>query len=138
ILTGRYAWRTHLQRGVLDGYSAPLISPERDTVASLLRRHGYRTACIGKWHLGLGYATTNGEQAEGTIDYSQPFGDTPIDHGFDTSYIIPASLDMPPYVYIDGDRVEAAPTETIAENTGLGFYRGGPTAPGFSHEGVLP
>ncbi|RMD76790.1 MAG: arylsulfatase, partial [Lentisphaerae bacterium] len=53
ILTGRYNWRTHLQSGVLFGFSPPLIAKERLTVAELLKKNGYSTACIGKWHLGL-------------------------------------------------------------------------------------
>lgn len=53
LLTGRYHWRTRLTSGVLDGLSPPLIEPQRVTVASLLRDHGYATGCIGKWHLGL-------------------------------------------------------------------------------------
>lgn len=54
FLTGRYAWRTRLQKGVLDGGNdAPLISPERLTLPGLLRKQGYATACIGKWHLGF-------------------------------------------------------------------------------------
>src|SRR5262249_11726620 len=54
LLTGRYCWRTPLARGVLQGYSPLLIEPGRMTVAALLKRHGYTTACVGKWHLGLG------------------------------------------------------------------------------------
>ncbi|MEI8044817.1 MAG: sulfatase-like hydrolase/transferase, partial [Verrucomicrobiota bacterium] len=54
-LTGRYAWRTHLQSGVLEGFSPPLIAPDRMTVASLLKANGYQTACLGKWHLGLNW-----------------------------------------------------------------------------------
>jgi arylsulfatase A-like enzyme len=54
LLTGRYAWRTRLQRGVLDGTDdPPLIAADRLTVPALLRQHGYTTAAIGKWHLGF-------------------------------------------------------------------------------------
>lgn len=54
LLTGRYAWRTRLQQGVLDGGNdEPLIAAERLTVPGFLRQHGYATACIGKWHLGF-------------------------------------------------------------------------------------
>ena len=51
ILTGRYAWRTHLQNGVLWSYDTALINPNRKTVASVFKSSGYQTACIGKWHL---------------------------------------------------------------------------------------
>jgi arylsulfatase A-like enzyme len=54
LLTGRYAWRTRLQRGVLDGSDdPPLIAENRLTVPAFLRQHGYTTAAIGKWHLGF-------------------------------------------------------------------------------------
>lgn len=54
LLTGRYAWRTRLQKGVLDGGSEdPLIAADRLTLPAMLRPHGYTTACIGKWHLGF-------------------------------------------------------------------------------------
>ena len=52
ILTGRYNWRSLLKKGVLFGYSKPLIEPGRMTVASFLKEQGYTTACMGKWHLG--------------------------------------------------------------------------------------
>ena len=52
ILTGRYNWRSRLQKSVLYGYSPPLISPGRPTVGSFLKKHDYATAMIGKWHLG--------------------------------------------------------------------------------------
>jgi len=53
ILTGRYAWRTRLQSGVLSNYVTPLIAADRLTVPALLKSSGYHTACIGKWHLGF-------------------------------------------------------------------------------------
>jgi len=52
-LTGRYAFRSSLKKGVLTGYSSPLIEKGRETIASFLSNQGYQTACIGKWHLGL-------------------------------------------------------------------------------------
>ncbi|MFK7737825.1 MAG: sulfatase-like hydrolase/transferase [Pirellulaceae bacterium] len=52
ILTGRYHWRSRLQRGIVGLWEAPLITPDRLTIGGLAKKHGYRTACIGKWHLG--------------------------------------------------------------------------------------
>lgn len=53
LLTGRYAWRTRIQEGVLDNYVAPLIAEDRLTLPRLLQQQGYHTACLGKWHLGF-------------------------------------------------------------------------------------
>lgn len=136
ILTGRYAWRTRLQSGVLFGLSAPLIAPDRPTVATLLRARGYRTACFGKWHLGLGWAgqTTDDPLLKGgAVDYTRPLSDSPLSHGFDTFYGITGSLDMPPYAFIENDRVTAVPDEVTGEGG-----RSGPTAPGFKAPDVLP
>ncbi|MCH8830938.1 MAG: arylsulfatase [Planctomycetes bacterium] len=135
VLTGRYAWRTRLKRGVLWGYSRALIDTKRLTVASLMKNCGYRTACVGKWHLGLGSAKKT--------DYSKPLHPCPNDYGFDYFFGIPASLDMQPYVFIENDRALADPTLTIkgsgqARRGGKGFWRGGPIAPGFRHIDVLP
>ncbi|MCU0227979.1 MAG: arylsulfatase [Bryobacterales bacterium] len=125
VLTGRYAWRTRLKSGVLWGYSPNLIEPERLTVPRLLRQAGYHTMGIGKWHLGLGLADP--------VDYSQPLRPGPLDHGFDGYFGIPASLDMPPYVYIDGSRLVEAPTAlTAGSNQPRGvFWRAGASAPSF-------
>jgi arylsulfatase A-like enzyme len=108
ILTGRYPWRSALKRGVLNGYSPLLIEPGRLTLASLLRRHGYFTACVGKWHLGLGRA--------GKTDYARALTPGPNAVGFDYFFGIAASLDMQPYVYIENEGVTAAPTGTFAGN----------------------
>ena len=135
ILTGRYAWRTKLKQGVLEGYSPFLIVKDRVTLASLLRRQGYRTTGIGKWHLGLG----DGEKT----DYSQPLRPGPNAAGFDEFFGIPASLDMPPYVFFENERVVEAPSASIAASEmrrkgGGGFWRAGAIAPNFKHEAVLP
>jgi len=61
ILTGRYAWRTKMKFRVLDGLDPPLIEEGRLTVPALLKQHGYNTACVGKWHLGMQW-TNKAEQ----------------------------------------------------------------------------
>ncbi|MFK7767882.1 MAG: arylsulfatase [Mariniblastus sp.] len=143
LVCGRYAWRTHLKRGVLGGYSKPLIKSDQQTIASVLSEAGYQTCCVGKWHLGLGWqwkkATPDninffgiaGEK--GMVDYEKPITDGPTTHGFHESYIIPASLDMSPYVYIRNDRVTAMPNEVIKGAPFPKFYRKGETAPDFKH-----
>jgi arylsulfatase A-like enzyme len=135
LLTGRYCWRSTLKKGVLSGYSPALIEPGRPTLASFLKQQGYRTAGIGKWHLGLGTAKKT--------DYAQPLTPGPVTAGFDYYFGIPASLDMPPYVYVENEHPLEAPTETVADSKhqragGEGFYRGGPIAPGLKHIEVLP
>ena len=136
LLTGRYAWRTRLKKGVLNGRSANLIAVERRTIAELLRDAGYRTAVVGKWHLGLG------PEGEST-DYARPVHPSPTDHGFDDSLVIPASLDMEPYLWLLGDRpVQEATARTEKSGHrrqgGGGFWRAGGIAPDFRFEEVLP
>ena len=63
LLTGRYAWRTRLQSGVLIGDKDPLIAPETLTIGAMLRDQGYHTACIGKWHLGFRYDMPGGKKS---------------------------------------------------------------------------
>ncbi|HEU5317641.1 MAG TPA: arylsulfatase [Chloroflexota bacterium] len=138
LLTGRYAWRTRLTRGVLWGYDQPLIDDNRLTLPQLLKRHGYATAGNGKWHLGLDWTLRAGATSNEDVDYSIPFRHGPTSLGFDRYFGIPASLDMDPYVYIRDDRLESLPTERIAGSPRPAFYRGGPIAPGFSMEGVMP
>ncbi|MHC4944038.1 MAG: sulfatase-like hydrolase/transferase [Planctomycetota bacterium] len=145
VLTGRYSWRSRMKAGVLFGYSPPLLEKGRITVASLLKDHGYTTACIGKWHLGWTWQTLDGEKVitsgaktGSNVDYSKPIIDGPVDAGFDYFFGISGSLDMTPYVYVENDRVTELPTETIEMKEGMAFFRGGPIAPGFKHEEVLP
>jgi arylsulfatase A-like enzyme len=135
LLTGRYAWRTRLKQGVLKGYDPSLIEPGRETVASVLRRTGYATAAIGKWHLGLG--------DDAATDYGKPFSSGPLTAGFDHFFGIPASLDMAPFVYIENDRVVTAPTERIEAGMlrregGSGRWEAGAIAPDFVHSEVMP
>jgi arylsulfatase A len=132
VLTGRYCWRTRLKRGVLNGFSPALIDTKRMTVASLLKQYGYVTACIGKWHLGLG--------GDKKTDFNKPLVPGPNALGFDYFYGISASLDMPPYCYIENELPIEKPTLTIEAGKASedGWWRAGAIAPGFKHVEVLP
>ncbi len=134
ILTGRYNWRSALKKGVLFGYSPPLIEPDRMTVASFLKKHGYSTACIGKWHLGWSWKKKDsGEE----IDFKGRILNGPLSCGFDYFFGISASLDMPPYVYVENDHATAVPDRIVPESAGKGYFREGPAAPDFTHGEVL-
>ena len=137
ILTGRYNWRSSLKSGVLNGYSSRLIEPGRLTVPEFLRQHGYRTACVGKWHLGMDWPRKeggpSGKIATGwEIDYARPITNGPTAVGFDDYFGISASLDMPPYLFINRDRAEGVPT---VEKT---WVRKGPAGADFEAIDVLP
>ncbi len=149
LLTGRYAWRTRLKSGVLTGYSPPLLEPDQVQLASFLKSNGYRTACVGKWHLGLGWTRWDSDGKGGgtpagalaPVDFTRPLSSGPHTLGFDFSFIIPASLDMEPYVFIENGRVVGTPTvrtpaSRSQRESGAGFWREGPVSPGFTHEGV--
>jgi arylsulfatase A-like enzyme len=140
ILTGRYNWRSSLKHGVSWSYSPHLIEDGRTTVASYLKGHGYSTACIGKWHLGLDWHDADGELTtdENSVDFGRPVGNGPTTFGFDYFYGITASLDIPPYVYIENDRVTAPPNRNTGYEHGKNFWRDGPTGSDFFHTDVLP
>ncbi|SVD95348.1 uncharacterized protein METZ01_LOCUS448202, partial [marine metagenome] len=109
VMTGRYCWRSRMKSGVLNGYGTPLIEPGRITVGSFLNDNGYATACVGKWHLGLGFVRKENSNNKQDFDYSKSLTDGAHTHGFNFSFIIPASLDFPPYVYIKNGTVTAVP-----------------------------
>jgi len=136
ILTGRYCWRTRLQKSVLFGFSPPLISENRMTVGQLFQQQGYTTAAMGKWHLGLDFDKQ---------DYTKPITDGPLQHGFDYFFGISASLDMPPYDFIENNRwteVPSAEKKFPSDSYGPAFVKGparlGPAAPDFDARKVVP
>jgi arylsulfatase A-like enzyme len=136
VLTGRYAFRSRMKKGVLNGFSDHLIEEGRMTVASYLKGQGYHTAFIGKWHLGWDWAK-DGKK----VDYTQPVKNGPKEKGFIYSYGHCGSLDMPPYVWVENGMPTAVPDRetgrTKAESKN-GWWRKGPTAPDFEHHDVLP
>jgi len=134
LLTGRYAWRSSLKKDVTWSYDTNIIEPNRTTIASLLKEHDYYTACIGKWHLGLDWAT----DTAGNIEFMKPIENGPVTNGFDHFYGINASLDIPPYFYIKNDRITATSIDTIEAMRGIKFWRKGPIGNDFKHVEVLP
>jgi arylsulfatase A len=142
LLTGRYAWRSRLARGVLSGTSPPLIPPERPTLASLFRSAGYHTAMIGKWHLGWNWSRNEQtDERSGGIDFTAAVDGGPDANGFDEYYAFAASLDMPPYVWVENGQPTAVPdrTEGVSRKEDrYGWYRNGPIAPDFRIPEILP
>lgn len=155
ILTGRYAFRSNLKKGVLYSYSPPLIEPTRVTIASFLSENGYNTACIGKWHLGLNWFINKKSDidtiphnsflpiGEEKVDFTKQVKGGPDELGFNYSYILPASLDMSPYCYIRNGFVVNPPTAYTAEKNqeveGRGvFWRAGRMSENFDFYNALP
>ncbi len=95
LLTGSYPWRNPLA-SILPGDAALIIGEEEPTMPKMLQQAGYRTGIVGKWHLGLG---------RGEIEWNGSIDATPNDVGFDDSYIIVASNDRVPCVYVENRRV---------------------------------
>ena len=139
ILTGRYCWRTHLKNSVLWPWAPPLIEPERLTVPKLLKQHGYHTACVGKWHLGWDWPSSDGKPVAVSgggenVDFATPIRNGPTTRGFD--YYFGTSVpNFPPYCFIENDRTVGIPTETKPKDM---FGHPGPMLPGWKLVDILP
>ena len=95
LLTGVYPWRNKDAK-ILPGSAPLLIGKEQLTIPKMLKEKGYQTAVVGKWHLGLG---------TGIVDWNQQLDAGPNDVGFDYSYIMAATQDRVPTIYIDNGKV---------------------------------
>jgi arylsulfatase A-like enzyme len=95
LLTGEYAWRRK-GTNVLPGDARLIIQPGRTTLSWMLKRAGYTTAAVGKWHLGLGSSN---------LDWNADITPGPLDIGFDYCFLIPATGDRVPCVFVENRRV---------------------------------
>lgn len=96
LLTGEYGFRSRAE--ILPGDAPALIRPDKTTIADVLKSRGYATAVIGKWHLGLG-------DGKADIDWNRDVPPGPLEIGFDYSFLLPATVDRVPTVYLENRRV---------------------------------
>jgi len=111
LLTGRYCWRSSLNHGGVTNTLDPLlIEPSRPTVASLLKRHGYATGFVGKWHLGYGTAPR--------VDYTKELKPGPLELGFDYQFAVPQNHNDITRVFVENHRVFGLRSNTLTPAPG--------------------
>ena len=132
LLTGRYAWRTRLQRGVLMEWAEPLVADDRPTVADSLKRQGYQTACVGKWHLGFDWPRRDGKPV-----FDEPLRGGPVDHGFDSYFGVDVP-NFPPYAWIENDRIQGEVDDEMPVRDDIWVHFPGPAVQGWEFETILP
>lgn len=142
LLTGEFAVRAELKVK-----ERPSTRADQWTLASLLKANGYHTAMVGKWHQGFNMPPQKAGPAQ--FDFSKPITGGPVDRGFETFFGMHASLDIPPYFYIQDRKATFEPTDTVEARTSEGhsdgwnriqgaFWREGPIGADFVHEEVTP
>lgn len=151
LLTGRYAWRTKLKKSVLWPWDPPLIEEDRLTLPQMLKEKGYKTACIGKWHLGWNWKDQNGEivhtnvynasynrekryEIGKKVDFHQNIEGGPLAYGFDY-YFGDDVPNFPPYTFIENDRITQYP---YAQKPSEMFGHEGPAVAGWDLSLVMP
>ncbi len=148
LLHGRYHWRKF--HGIVNSFDQPVMDSDRATLASMLKSKGYRTACIGKWHLGWDWnaiKNPGAKPAKGQgfapddFDWNKPIPGGPLAHGFDHYYgdDVP---NFPPYTWFEDDRVLIRPTVPLATvstpTEGAWEARPGPSVKDWDFTAVMP
>jgi len=144
LLTGRYAWRTKMQVGAQRCWHPPVIEAGRLTVGEFLKRHGYDTACVGKWNLGADWPTRDAKPpvcvgrtktADGrtNIEFEKPIANGPTGRGFGYFFGVDATH-LPPYCFIENERTVGIPDRPKTGMPGCP----GPMVEGWRLDGILP
>ncbi len=136
-LTGRYCWRSRLKSGVLGVWAVPLLEPDRITVPEMLKGYGYRTACVGKWHLGWNWPDSWNTSTPQNEDWAQLVTDGPLTSGFDY-YFGDDVPNYPPYAFIENDSLLGSPSVIRPAAGGMEDSRAGPALAGWDQSAVMP
>ncbi|WP_145178372.1 sulfatase family protein [Rubripirellula lacrimiformis] len=153
MLTGRHHWRDF--HGIVNAFGKSVFDPDRLTMPEMMQQAGYRTAAIGKWHLGWDWDAVKRPGAKpmgkgrkagfgpDAFDWDKAIPDGPTAHGFD-SYFGDSVINFPPYGWIENDRVVTAPDQIMDTSKwkpikeGNWECRPGPMVAGWDPYQVLP
>ncbi len=145
LLTGQHHWRRF--HGIVNAFGKSVFRKDEYTIARMFKKHGYRTACFGKWHLGWDWDAIRKKGVDkqdyklaASYDWTKSFPGGPIDQGFDY-YFGDGTINFPPYCWVENNRFVTIPIKPVIKSrplAGGGGFRPGPMAEGWNPYDILP